>query len=103
MDQQDFFTFALMNVKHCHAQTQKWRISQTEERKEQRKLGPPDKSVTLRSDGTTVQLCGDSNVAEHWVNGHYAMGKKHSGKNWRNPKHFAILVEEDCGVPRGRN
>ena len=38
------------------------------ERKEPRILGPGDKSISCRNEGTTVQVCGDSNVAENWIN-----------------------------------
>ena len=43
---------------------------------EPRRLGPPDTSTTVRSEGTTVQRCGDTDVSEKWINMHYAMVKE---------------------------
>ena len=36
---------------------------------------PSDLSIALRTEGTTVQFCGDNNVAGTCFSGHYAMGK----------------------------
>ena len=46
----------------------------------------PDSSVSIRTEGTTVQLCGDSNVAEKWINGHDAMGQQLQGNIGRVQK-----------------
>ena len=45
----------------------------TNDRQEPRIFGPPDESVSVRTEGTTEQICADRNVAEKWINGHYAM------------------------------
>ena len=37
-------------------------------------------SICYRTEGTTVQMCGDSNVAEKWINGYYALGEKYKNK-----------------------
>ena len=52
-----------------------------EERKEPEILGPPDESMSTHTECTTTQMCGDSNVAEKWIDGHYAMGLKYNGKD----------------------
>ena len=46
----------------------------------------PDSSVSIRTEGTTVQLCGDSKVAEKWINGHDAMGQQFQGNIGRVQK-----------------
>ena len=46
-------------------------------RTEPRTLGPSDNSIGLRTEGTTVQLYGDSHVAEKRINGQSAMGQKY--------------------------
>ena len=45
--------------------------------KEPRVVGPPDTSMHIRGEGPTIQLCGDRNVAEKWVNCHFAMEQKY--------------------------
>ena len=39
-------------------------------------MGPPDSSISLRTECTTVQVCGDSKVVEKWINVTCAMGPK---------------------------
>ena len=57
----------------CSGQeAQIWRDCRTS-----RKNGPLDLSIAIRSEGTVVQLRADSNVADKWINGHYAMGKRY--------------------------
>ena len=67
--------------------------NRTKEREEPITLGPLDNSIVSPHEGVAVQECGDSNVAEQWVNGHNAMGEAHR-TNRRNPENFAFLVEE---------
>ena len=72
----------------CHAQAKNWRncVKPSKERKTPRNLVPLDLSIALRSEGATVQLCGNSQVAEQWTNGHYSMRKgckeKCGGNHW---------------------
>ena len=76
-------TFALMNGKTiCHAQTPNRRIRQNgQKRKEPTHLGPPDNTVSHHAVRVpTVQMRADSSVAEQWINGHDAMGKKYGDK-----------------------
>ena len=54
-------------------------------------------------EGTTVQLCGDSNVADKWINGHYAMGKKYKEQVSEISKNAAFVVEEESRVHRKEN
>ena len=65
-DKRDDVTFALLSVKH--AATHKSRIGDKKnpnnERKEPRQVEPPDASIHTRTEGATVQLCGDSSAAE---------------------------------------
>ena len=70
MDKWDFVIFAVMSVKHSGTARQR--------------------SITVPIDGTTVHLCGDDNVAEKWINGQYAVGKKYK-ENIRNPNLFCFL------------
>ena len=41
----------------------------------------PDNTVALRSEGNTVQLCGDSSVAGNKINDQWAMGKRYRERN----------------------
>ena len=74
-------TFAMMSEKHSVAHGPKIResIKPNKERKEPRKMEPPDSLIAIYSEGTTVQMCGDSNVAQKSNKGHYAMGQKFQG------------------------
>ena len=94
-----------MNVKHSFIHRP--RIGETvkphKERKERRTWGPLDNSIVLRDEGTTVHLCGDSNVAETWTNGHLRDGTEVQRTNWRIPENVAFLVEEERCVLRGEN
>ena len=76
----DFVTFALTSVRHSvvhrpkigeHVKADK------EERKESREVGSPDKSIWTDGEGTTVMMCGDSRVADRWIDGCFAMRKKY--------------------------
>ena len=49
-------------------------------KKETRILGPRDESMSIRIEDVTAQKCGDSKVAEKWINGHCTMGQKHKAK-----------------------
>ena len=74
----DFVTFAMITLKHSVAYRPKLRekLKTNQEKKEPRKLGQPDTTIHTRTEGTTVQLCGDSSEPEKWINGHYALGWK---------------------------
>ena len=61
-------------------QTESKNQKTNQERKEPRKLGPPDTSIHTRTDCTTVQLCGQSNVGEKWIHGHYGLGPKYQAE-----------------------
>ena len=77
IDNRDFVTFVLMNVKRSVRHRPKKEIaSKKTERKGRGNVGPPDTSITVRREGATVHLYGDSNVAAKWINGHFAIGKK---------------------------
>ena len=39
-------------------------------------LGPHESTTQTRTESTTVQWCGNSNVAVKWFNGHYALGQQ---------------------------
>ena len=39
-------------------------------------LGLPDSMIRSRPDTTTVLRCGDSSVAEKWIDGHIAVDEK---------------------------
>ena len=60
-------------------------MTKKNEDKEPRYWGA-DKTIHIREEGPTVQLCGDSKVAESWLNGHYALGHKHRGRVGHNQK-----------------
>ena len=81
-DKRDFVTFALSSVKHSVAHRPRIgeRSKPVKEKKEPKILGPADISISYRTEGTTVQMCGDSNVAEKWINGYYALGEKYKNK-----------------------
>ena len=80
VDKRACVTFAMMSEQHSVAHGPKIResIKPNKERKEPKKLEPPDSSIAIHSEGTTVQMCG-RNVAAKSINGHYAMGQKLQG------------------------
>ena len=64
------------------AQTENRRTCQSRQgRKEPRKVGPPDTTVSMRGDGTTVQMRRACKVAERGINGDYEMVKKYRDRN----------------------
>ena len=75
VDRRGFVTVAMMKVKHSVVHRPKIGESVTPntERKEPSHLDPPDLSIALRTEGTAVQLCGNSNVGDKWISGHYVM------------------------------
>ena len=79
LDTRDFVTVAMMSVKNSfvHRPRSGEVVTPNKARREPRKLGPHELSIVSRSEGTTVQLCGDSTVTEQWIHGDYAMGKKY--------------------------
>ena len=74
----DFITSALLSVQHVTAHRS--RHGASKERKAPRQVELPDTSTHTRTGGPTVQLCGDSIVAETWIIGHCAIGQKYKGK-----------------------
>ena len=63
-------------------------VKLNKERQEPRTLGPLDLSIASRSEGTTVQLCGDSSVAGQRINGHCSTGEVQNNT--------AVVSEEPC-------
>ena len=71
VDKYKFVTFVALDSvklstvyrKHCEGKGKKV------EEKTPRDLGPSDTTIHTREDGSTVQLCGDSEVACEWING----------------------------------
>ena len=66
MFMRDVWTLALMNVKHpvVHRPTVGEQVEATKESKEPWKVRPLDKTISVRSEGTAVQMCGERKVAE---------------------------------------
>ena len=66
MDNRDFLTFPLMNVKHTVLQRPQTleTVKPNKERQDLRQLGLSDNSIVVRSEGISGQLCGESNVAD---------------------------------------
>ena len=83
--------FAMMSVRRSVAHRSK--LEKNNERKEPRTFGPLDLSIAPRTEGTTVQMCGESNVAGNWINGQYAMGKIQEA-NWSYSEDAALVVED---------
>ena len=109
MDKRDFVTFAMMRRNALgRTQTETGRnVKTNQERKEPRKLGPPDSSIYTRTEGTTVQLCGNSNVAEKRINDHGAVGQQFQAKNgriqdapqsWWKKKNACLVAQMDVFV-----
>ena len=104
VDKRDFVSYAMMSAKQSVAHRPKIRQSSkpNKERKQPRILVPPDSSVSIRTEGTTVQLCGDSKVAEKWINGgHCTNGTNISGQIWMDSGNTACMVEEKNRVSSG--
>ena len=94
----DFVTFALMKQSVIH----RLKIGDCFKRKHRnkkktRELGPPDNSITLRSQGNTVQVRGDSGGAEKNTNVHNAMVRDEMGgiQSTRGEERFRVLREEN--------
>ena len=117
-DKRDFITLALQSVKHA---THRSRIGDTkkpsEDGKDPRHVEPLDTSIQIRTEEPTGQLCGDSIVAEKWINGHYVIVQKykeirrvqktlHSG--WKKKVAYPVTQIDDYvkhifrGQSRGR-
>ena len=81
-DKRDFVTFAMFIVKLSVAHRPKVGecVKSNKEEQEPMTLGKPDSSISIRTEGTTVQPCGNSKVAERWITGHYAMVTKYEDK-----------------------
>ena len=45
-----------------------------------RVLGPADKTIHIREEEPTVQLCGDSGVARKWNSGLISLGQRYRGR-----------------------
>ena len=65
LDKKDFVTSAVISVKHSVAHRLKTgeTVKTNKEGTEPNTLGPLDLSLAPRTEGTTVLLCGDSNVS----------------------------------------
>ena len=91
----------LMSVKHpvLHRPKIGERSKPNKERKEPRQLGPPDDSICIRTEGTTVQMFGDSNVAEKCkrTKGKLGTCRKRSTRGgrqrWRIPSPRSTICE----------
>ena len=72
---QGFVTIALKSVNHStiHRTRTRWKRKENSKDRVPRKLGPADKTIHIREEGTTVQLCGENEVAEKWINGQHAV------------------------------
>ena len=80
-----FVTFILNKMKLSteHRKTKKKDKEKRLKEKTPRNMGPKHNSIHTRSEGPTVQLCGESNVARKWINSEFGQGIKYketSGK-----------------------
>ena len=73
MDMKDFVTF--------DERVTQDRTPRHRQRKELRGVGPLDTTILTSMGGTTVQMCGDSKVAERWINRYFSMEKKYRDKS----------------------
>ena len=80
---QEGLCVAVTSVKYSTAHRPKIRQSSkpNKERKQPGILVPPDSSVSIGTEGTAVQLCGDGKVTEKWINGD-RNGTNISGQIW---------------------
>ena len=67
-------------------------------KKEPREVGPTDKTMWTKREGTTVQMCGDSRIAETSISGYFYMGMKCGNKNLKNPENEAFVLDIRSGV-----
>ena len=63
------------------------------ERKERWTVSPPDKTIWIRSDDTTVQMCGDNHVAEKRIDGTTPSGCS-TETGWRKTRHSSWKTGE---------
>ena len=91
---QGFVTIALKSVNHStiHRTRTRWKRKENSKDRVPRKLGPADKTIDIREEGTTVQLCGENEVAEKWINGQHAVGN--TEKTWTQSKDATLMVEK---------
>ena len=75
-DKYKFVTFILSRMKFAtvHRKGKSKEIEKKIEDKTPRDLGPEHTTVHIRSEGPTVQLCGDCSVACKWINGEIFSG-----------------------------
>ena len=91
-----FVTHAMKSVNHStihRTRTGKKKNDKAED-KAPRILGPADKTIHIREEGPTVQLCGDSEVAGKWINGQYALGQKYRGRFGQIHKTVILMVDK---------
>ena len=82
-DKIDFVTFSMLSVKHSVAyQAKNWSMCKVKQvkKKKPRILGPPDVSMSFHTEGTTVQMGGDSTVADRVSMGTMRWDKTHGAK-----------------------
>ena len=84
----------LLSVKHATAHRK--RIGDKKKQKQERSRtsgGSCYSILTTRTEGPTVQLCGDSNVARKWINLHCAISQKYK-ENKSYAENIALVVGE---------
>ena len=85
--EKDFVTFAWASVKHSmvHRPHIGMQVKADKESKEPRTVGPLDKTISVRGEGTTVQMWDrDGKVAGRWMYGYCTMEKSaETGSEYR--------------------
>ena len=102
--QDRFRDLAMLSVKHSVAHRPKIGAcaKSNREKKEPRILGPPDVSMSFHTEGITVQMGGDSTVADMWIDGHKTMGQNTWGGTWAHSENTALVQRRclSCGTER---
>ena len=60
-----------------------------------RDLGPEDSTLHTRSEGPTVQLCGDSNVTCKGINAEFSLVTKYKEEIGQVQKDLTLVVEKE--------
>ena len=109
-DKKRFVTFALKSVNHSTTHRTRTGKKKKNEDKAPRTLGPAEKTIHIREEGPTVQLCGDSEaVSVLWgrnTDEELAKFKIHCTLGGKEKAHilshrFTLLGE--CGCRRTKN
>ena len=78
-------------------------LSRREQTNQQKEIGLHDETIWTRSEGNTVHMCGDSRMADTWINGCFLMANKYRGTIGRIPAYPVQSAETAKHIYREHN